>query len=59
MEHMDLINDTDLNLLEDKIRNVCPMLVENFNEFKTQQGKGKAVLAGGAGRKVVERCTRL
>lgn len=56
---MDLINDTDLNLLEDKIRNVCPMLAENFNAFRTQQGKGKAVLAGGAGRRVVERCTRL
>ncbi|XP_010736063.3 caspase-8 isoform X1 [Larimichthys crocea] len=45
MEHMDLINDTDLNLLEDKIRNVCPMLVENFNEFKTQQVRHNSYVA--------------
>ncbi|TKS67174.1 Caspase-8 [Collichthys lucidus] len=45
MEHMDLINDTDLNLLEDKIRIVCPMLVENFNKFRTQQVRNDAVVS--------------
>lgn len=37
MEHMDLINDTNLNLLETIIKSVCPMLKEMISQFKAQQ----------------------
>ncbi|XP_063743045.1 caspase-8 [Eleginops maclovinus] len=37
MEHMDLINDTNLNLLETIIDSVCPMLKEKINHFKALQ----------------------
>ncbi|KAK1903394.1 Caspase-8 [Dissostichus eleginoides] len=37
MEHMDLINDTNLNVLETIVQSVCPMLKEKINRFKALQ----------------------
>ncbi|XP_078118067.1 caspase-8 isoform X3 [Sander vitreus] len=37
MEHMDLIRDTNLDLLETIIQSVCPMLNEKINHFKALQ----------------------
>ncbi|XP_028446855.1 caspase-8 [Perca flavescens] len=37
MEHMDLICDTNLDLLETIIQSVCPMLNEKINHFKARQ----------------------
>ncbi|XP_059198131.1 caspase-8 isoform X1 [Centropristis striata] len=37
MEHMDLISDTNLTLLEEIIGSVCPMLNEKITKFKAQQ----------------------
>ncbi|XP_035531795.1 caspase-8 [Morone saxatilis] len=37
MEHMDLIRDTDLDLLVKLIQQVCPVLIEKINWFKAQQ----------------------
>ncbi|XP_032386222.1 caspase-8 [Etheostoma spectabile] len=37
MEHMDLISDTNLDLLETIIQSVCPMLNEKINHFKALQ----------------------
>ncbi|XP_010793746.1 caspase-8, partial [Notothenia coriiceps] len=37
MEHMDLINDTNLKLLETIVQSVCPTLKENINRFKALQ----------------------
>ncbi|KAI9530217.1 hypothetical protein NQZ68_004234 [Dissostichus eleginoides] len=37
MEHMDLINDTNLNVLETIVQSVCPMLKEKINHFKALQ----------------------
>ncbi|XP_074515348.1 caspase-8 [Sebastes fasciatus] len=34
MEHMDLISDTNLHLLETIIQSVCPMLRDKINQFK-------------------------
>ncbi|XP_070694341.1 caspase-8 isoform X2 [Pempheris klunzingeri] len=34
MEHMDLISETDLNLLESIMERVCPMLKEKIKQFK-------------------------
>uniref|UniRef100_A0A8C9Y112 Caspase-8 n=1 Tax=Sander lucioperca TaxID=283035 RepID=A0A8C9Y112_SANLU len=39
MEHMDLIRDTNLDLLETIIQSVCPMLNEKINHFKALQGE--------------------
>lgn len=39
MEHMDLIDDTNLKLLETIVQSVCPMLKEKINRFKALQGK--------------------
>ncbi|KAM9346833.1 caspase-8 [Symphorus nematophorus] len=37
MEHMDLISETHLDLLETIIEQVCPVLKEKINQFKEQQ----------------------
>ncbi|XP_034069289.1 caspase-8 isoform X1 [Gymnodraco acuticeps] len=37
MEHMDLIDDTNLKLLETIVQSVCPMLKEKINRFKALQ----------------------
>nr|AKM76972.1 caspase 10 [Sebastes schlegelii] len=37
MEHMDLISDTNLHLLETIIQSVCPMLRDKINQFKALQ----------------------
>ncbi|XP_034742319.1 caspase-8 isoform X2 [Etheostoma cragini] len=37
MEHMDLISDTNLDLLETIIQSVCPMLNDKINHFKALQ----------------------
>lgn len=39
MEHMDLINETNLDLLESIIQPVCPVLTEKILQFKTEYGK--------------------
>lgn len=39
MEHMDLISDTNLTLLENIIRSVCPVLVEKIHQFNAQNCK--------------------
>ncbi|XP_060910493.1 caspase-8 [Labrus mixtus] len=37
MEHKDLINDTNLNLLEELLQSCCPVLNEEINRYKEQQ----------------------
>ncbi|XP_074550961.1 caspase-8 [Halichoeres trimaculatus] len=37
MEHMDLINETNLNLLEILFQSCCPVSIEKINRFKEQQ----------------------
>nr|XP_020490080.1 caspase-8-like [Labrus bergylta] len=37
MEHKDLINDTNLNLLEKLLQTCCPVLTEEINRYKEQQ----------------------
>uniref|UniRef100_A0A3Q3VWI3 Caspase-8 n=1 Tax=Mola mola TaxID=94237 RepID=A0A3Q3VWI3_MOLML len=39
MEHMDLINETNLDLLESIIQPVCPVLTEKILQFKAEYGK--------------------
>ncbi|XP_051259013.1 caspase-8 [Dicentrarchus labrax] len=50
MEHMDLISDTDLDLLRTLIQQVCPMLIEKINRFKAQQGLRSNPIAQETGR---------
>ncbi|XP_044073633.1 caspase-8 [Siniperca chuatsi] len=50
MEHMDLISDTDLNLLENIIQQVCPMLKEKINQFKTRQVRHTGPITQETGR---------
>lgn len=44
MEHMDLISDTNLNLLETIFEKVCPVLKQKINQFKAWQGKPLKIL---------------
>ncbi|KAM6978422.1 caspase-8 [Tautogolabrus adspersus] len=37
MEHADLINDTNLNLMEELLQSCCPILTEKINKYKEQQ----------------------
>ncbi len=46
MEHMDLISNTHLNLLETIFEKVCPMLKEKIRKFQEQQGRLQKSLIG-------------
>ncbi|XP_070770276.1 caspase-8 [Enoplosus armatus] len=50
MEHMDLISDTNLNLLQTIFQHVCPMLIEKINKFKAQQERHSGLIAQETGR---------
>ncbi|XP_054470961.1 caspase-8 isoform X2 [Anoplopoma fimbria] len=50
MEHMDLINDNNLNLLENIIEEVCPMLKEKIRQFKALQVTQSSPVAQETGR---------
>lgn len=39
MEHMALMSDTDLDLLESIIQPVCPVLLEKIHQYKAQNCK--------------------
>lgn len=36
MEHMDLISETNLDCLEEIVKEICPVLVEQIRQFKAQ-----------------------
>ncbi|XP_042351176.1 caspase-8 [Plectropomus leopardus] len=50
MEHMDLISDTNLDLLETIIKAVCPMLQDRIVRFKAQQVTQTSPVAEETGR---------
>ncbi|XP_068560864.1 caspase-8 isoform X2 [Cebidichthys violaceus] len=50
MEHMDLISDNNLNLLETIISTVCPMLNDKISEFKALQVTHTSLVAQESGR---------
>lgn len=39
MEHVDLLSETKLDLLQHIMEAVCPMLNDKINHFKEEQGK--------------------
>lgn len=39
LEHKDLINETNLELLETTIQSICPVLIAKINQYKVLQGK--------------------
>lgn len=50
MEHMDLISDTNLNLLETIFEKVCPVLKQKINQFKAWQVRHTGPIAQETGR---------
>ncbi|CAK6954037.1 caspase-8 isoform X1 [Scomber scombrus] len=45
MEHLDLISNTDLSLLESILDSVCPVLKEKINQFKATQERSSGHVA--------------